>query len=176
MPPESPLVIRPFAATDSIPDLTDLLHRAYADLAARGLRYLATHQDDGVTRRRVAGGECFLAEEDGRIVATIVLRGPGSDPGHPGRAWFEQFAVEPDRQGRGIGARMLAFVERRARALGAVEIALDTALPATHLIEFYARRGYREVGRVSWEVTSYESVILAKGLGRGFDEAPRECP
>jgi hypothetical protein len=32
--------------------LTELLHRAYAPLASRGMRYLARHQDADVTRRR----------------------------------------------------------------------------------------------------------------------------
>ena len=41
--------------------LTDLLHRAYAALAAMGFRYRATYQDVATTRARAGKGECYLA-------------------------------------------------------------------------------------------------------------------
>lgn len=41
----SPIVVRPIAAEDSLPLLTDLIHAAYAPHAARGLRYW------GITKR-----------------------------------------------------------------------------------------------------------------------------
>lgn len=158
-------VIRRFSDSDSISDLTALLHRAYAELAERGLRYLATRQDDDTTRNRISHGECWVAEENGRIVATIVLSPPDEQSESPGRAWFSQFGVDPDRKGQGVGSLLLRHIEERAKELGAAEIALDTALPATHLIRFYEKRGYVEVGRVDWDITNYESVIMAKPLG-----------
>ena len=39
-----------------------------------------------------------------------------------------------------------------------------TAVPATHLIELYAKWGYREVERCQWNDTNYESVIMKKDL------------
>ena len=44
------------------------------------------------------------------------------------------------------------------------ESVCDTAVPAADLRATYARRGYREVGRVDWNVTNYESVVLSKRL------------
>ena len=72
--------------------------------------------------------------------------------------------MEPDLQRQRIGTLLLEFVERHARRLGAAELALDTAVPATHLIRWYESMGYREVGREDWEATNYESVILSKSL------------
>jgi hypothetical protein len=80
----------------------------------------------------------------------------------PGVASFHQFAVDPDLQGDRIGRRLLDLVEDRAAATGATEIALDTAVPATHLIAMYERRGYRIVDRVDWDETNYVSVIMAR--------------
>ena len=51
--------------------------------------------------------------------------------------------------------------------MGARELACDTAMGAGHLIEFYARRQFREVATADWEGTNYESVILSKALGEG---------
>ena len=134
-----------------------------------GLRYVATWQDETVTRRRIEGAECWVAEQDGRIVGTITLYPPGRGKGHAfyerdGVAKIGQFGIEPDLQGSGLGSRMMDRVEERARELGATELAGDTAEPAEHLHAFYAKRGYREIGRIRWDVVNYESVIRSKRL------------
>ena len=75
-----------------------------------------------------------------------------------------QFAVDPQIQGRGIGLRLLRDVERRAIASGAHEVALDTAEPARHLVDWYTGLGYRFVEHAQWSHTNYRSVILSKRL------------
>jgi hypothetical protein len=54
------LQIRPLAARDSLDGITDLLHRAYAPLAASGMNFTAATQTGGDTqtrrRRPVPGG------------------------------------------------------------------------------------------------------------------------
>lgn len=164
--------IRALTAADDLVALTDLLHRAYRPLAEGGLRYLATHQDVDMTRRRCAAGDTFVAEREGRVVGTITLAyfDPARPKGmafydRPDVAHFMQFAVEPALQRQGIGSALLDAVETRAAARGMREIALDTAEPATDLITRYERRGYRFVDHVQWEVTNYRSVMMSKGFG-----------
>jgi SAM-dependent methyltransferase/GNAT superfamily N-acetyltransferase len=162
-------VIRDLAPGDSLADLTSLLHRAYAPLAAVGLNYTATDQDEATTRRRRASGRCLVDERDGRVVGTVTVR-----RGHAGleHDWFrrpdvwsfEQFAVDPGMQGAGIGAALLAAVEDAARRGGASEVACDTAEPARHLVSWYERLGYRFVARTRWPGKTYESLILSKRL------------
>lgn len=171
--------IRRLEPGDSLEDLTSLLHRAYAPLAERGLRYLATHQDVETTRRRTESGDCFVAlDPDDQIVGTIVVVPPnrGLDHGNtsgapgpatyrePGVAVFGQYGVEPAWKGRGLGRALLQHAEEHARSLGARAIACDTAEPANELIAMYRRWGYEIVERFDWEVTNYESVILRKPL------------
>lgn len=110
--------IRRLQAADSIQELTRLLNRAYASLAAAGLRYVATWQDAAITRRRVAKGECWVAEMDGRLAGGIVFQTAGATRGcrwydRPEVASFHQFGVLPELQGRGIGGALLARVEDR---------------------------------------------------------------
>ena len=163
--------VRPLSLTDSIPELTHLLHRAYARLATMGLRYMATHQSDEVTRERTGQGECYVAVADGTLVGTIMFKPADRTSGSP---WLDrpevaslgQFAVAPDVQALGLGARLMDLVEARAVATGAAEIALDTAEPAAHLIAWYARRGYRLIERAQWGHTNYRSVIMSKHVGR----------
>lgn len=156
-----------------IPEITELLHAAYAELAAMGFQYVATRQDDPVTKKRLERGESFVARDDGgggRIVGTINLCPPGISAhtpwySRPGVAFFGQFGVLPRCQRGGVGSMLLDAVEARALQLGATELACDTAEGATHLIEMYGRRGFRFIEYADWEVTNYRSVILSKHIG-----------
>lgn len=163
------LTIRAYRPSDAIPQITDLLHVAYAPLAKMGFRYTATHQDDAMTLRRLWSGEAYIAEWGGQMVGTVVLRRPMA---RSECAWyrqksvysFGQFAVHPEQQRKGIGLALMQFIEQRARVLGASELALDTAEGATHLVQWYERLGYRFIEHVSWKDTNYRSVVLSKTL------------
>jgi GNAT superfamily N-acetyltransferase len=187
------VIVRRLRPTDSLEELTRLLHRAYARQVSMGLHALASHQSPEVTRRRVSKGECFVAVapgasqntdasnapgfavDDGRAVGTIMFQEPswGSAPAS-GPRWFQRpdvsnfsmFAVEPTLQGQGVGVLLLAHVEARARELGVAELALSTAEPDTKLVAFYRNRGFREVERFDWGVTNYTSLIMSKSLTR----------
>jgi len=166
---EPPVIFRLIVPTDSLEDLTQLLHRAYRPLAEMGLRYVATYQDADRTARRIAGRECYVSIGAGRIVATVTFRTASQTSGcpwydRPNVSSFGQFAVDPAYQGRGIGSRLLDLCERRAVETGADELALDTAEPAGHLIELYQRRGFRAVDCAQWPDTNYRSVIMSKRL------------
>jgi GNAT superfamily N-acetyltransferase len=162
--------LRLLEATDSLDELTALLHRAYAPLAAAGFRYTASYQDVETTRRRIAKGECYLLLQGPQIIGTITLVAPATPYGPC--EWYErsdvavltQFAIDPEHQGRGLGGELMRFGEARAAELGAREVAVDTAEGARHLIEFYEKRGYREVGYAQWKQTNYRSMLLSKRL------------
>lgn len=154
---------------DRIGDLTTLLHRAYARLAAMGLRYRATHQDDATTLERIATGTCLVALRGGELVGTITWYACDHTSGSP---WYDrpdvgqfaQFGIEPDEQGKGLGGAMLGIVEQQAAQTPMRELALDTSEQAAHLIAFYQRRGYRFVEYTKWEQVNYRSVIMSKPL------------
>ena len=163
------LVIRPLAGSDSIPEITALLHAAYGQLAAMGFRYTASHQDDAVTERRLHRGHPFVAEFEGRLAGTVTLHKPGPDSDcewyrRSNVMVFGQFGVNPEFQRRGIGRRLFDHVESFARELGAASLALDTAENASHLVRWYESLGFHTVQHVSWHDTNYRSVIMDKPL------------
>lgn len=113
-------MIRRLHEEDSIPEITRLLHEAYAPLAAMNLRFTATHQDDEVTRTWLRRGLSWVAEVDAEIVATVSLYPNASETGacawyrEPGVFSFGQFAVRPDLQKEGLGTRFIGLLEREA--------------------------------------------------------------
>lgn len=178
------VTIRRLSPDDPIPEITKLLHRAYANQMKMGLRPLAGRQDDQTTRRRCQSGECYLATipdpsslRGERIAGVILFHEVEPDEGPP---WFKnpnvdsfsQFAVDPEIQGRGIGILLLETVERRAVECagdvasggGSVELACSMAEPDEKLMAFYMRRGYRFIEHWQWPYTNYRSAILSKTL------------
>lgn len=165
------LQIRPCRVPEDLLALTELLHRAYAELAARGLNYVACRQTVEVTERRVRAGHCLIAEVDGMVVGTITVRKSNPEAQVPtyretGTFTFGQFGVDPTIRGQGIGRALHEHALRFAEENGGTAMALDTAAPAVHLIALYSKWGYREVGRHRWDVTNYESVVMKKEIER----------
>jgi GNAT superfamily N-acetyltransferase len=163
------VLIRRLCDDDSVRDLTLMLHRAYSQLADMGLQYVATHQDEQVTKSRITSGRCFVAALKESLVGTVVYHPPcyrGHSPwlDREDVAHFGQLAVDPPYQRDGIGQMLVDVVEAEALRDGAKEIALDTAEPALHLIDWYGRLGYRTVERTDWDETNYTSVIMSKTL------------
>ncbi len=169
--------VRPLESDDSLAHLTYLLHRAYKQHVDGGIKALAAFQPEEVTRKRIDGGECFVALHMGKIVGTILFKdaartaadGVGGSTSIPwftrgNVASFSQFAVEPEHQGHGIGGVLMRAVEDRARATGAAEIGLSTPEPAAWLVAMYERHGYRVVDHVQWKETNYVSAIMSKHI------------
>ena len=161
------VLVRRIAPSDSIAEVTSLLHRAYRPQVEMGLRPLAGRQTEDVTRRRADESECFVATLEQRIVGVILLNEKEETdfPKHflkPHVAHFSQFGVDPSVQGRGVGVLLLDTVERRAREIGETELALSMAEPDAELRRFYDKRGFQFVEYWQWPYTNYRSVILSR--------------
>jgi predicted GNAT family N-acyltransferase/RimJ/RimL family protein N-acetyltransferase len=127
------------------PTRSDLIVRAAepADLdAARALRYAVFVEDQGVPLEveqdgRDAGARHVVAVRHGTVIGTGRLLE------HDGVALVGRMAVaKPDRRA-GIGAAMLAELERMAGRQGLTAVELHAQL---HAQDFYRRAGYQPVG------------------------------
>jgi GNAT superfamily N-acetyltransferase len=162
------LVLRRFdPQRDSWENLTKLLHRAFAKLAALGLHCSCVDQAAITTRQRALAGDCFVAVCNGRIVGTMTLESRDSESQceqyrQRHVASLHQFGVEPSWQHRGIGRMLLAFAGQWAAARGFTQLALDTPFPASHLIHYYRAQGFSLVDVVRFAGRGYDSAILCK--------------
>ncbi len=116
-----------------------LVERAYARYVERIGRRPQPMDDDYAAR--VADGQAFVADDDGTIAGVIVL------VRHDDHLYVDNLAVEPERQGAGVGRALLAHAERTARDLGLGELRLLTHVEMTENRALYPRLGWRETGR-----------------------------
>ncbi|MEU7280558.1 GNAT family N-acetyltransferase [Streptomyces sp. NPDC045431] len=87
----------------------------------------------------VAAGRVFVAGDP--VAGLVVVR---TEADH---LYLDNIAVHPDTQGTGLGRRLLAFVEERARELGLPEVRLLTNAMMWENQKMYERYGYEVVER-----------------------------
>jgi ribosomal protein S18 acetylase RimI-like enzyme len=111
-----------------------------------------------------AGAVSVLAELDGALAAIIVLLPK------PDHLLLDNIAVRRDRQGQGLGRRLIAFAEAEARRCGFDEIRLYTHATMTENIALYTRLGFVETGR--GHDAGYDRVFMTKRLAEPIDNFP----
>lgn len=86
-------------------------------------------------------GDVFIATEDGTPVGAVTASLRGADFA------IDHIAVEPSRQGQGIGSWLLDRAESAARSRGATVISLYTAEIMGDLLRLYGQKGFTEIRR-----------------------------
>ena len=61
----------------------------------------------------------------------------------PDHLWIENIAVHPERQGQGLGRKLLKWAERRAEIAGTAELRLLTNEAFASNIRLYKKAGYK---------------------------------
>jgi GNAT superfamily N-acetyltransferase len=139
------------ADADTVARITTEAYRLYVPRIGRQPSPMTTDYGPAVR-----AGHAWIAEDDVAEVAVIVLIP------QPDHLLVENIAVRPGVQGRGVGSRLLALAEERARALGYDEVRLYTHVMMTENIAYYPRRGYTETHRGGSD--GYERVFFSKRL------------
>jgi ribosomal protein S18 acetylase RimI-like enzyme len=143
------------AGPGDVPALRAIASAAYEKYVARIGRAPASMTADFATA--VRNQQAWAAVEDSQVVGYVVLMV------QPGHLLLANVAVLPTAQGRGIGARLLAWAEDRARSLGLSEIRLYTNESMTENLAYYPRHGYTETHRA--EQDGFQRVFFRKTIG-----------
>jgi ribosomal protein S18 acetylase RimI-like enzyme len=148
-------MIRPADATD-LAAIESIVERAYGVYVERiGMR--PGPMDDDY-EEQVRRGLVHVAEDgDGGKIAGLIVLVEGGD-----RIVIENVAVDPDRQGEGIGGSLLGFAEETARAGGIDTVTLYTHEKMSENLALYARLGYEETERRAEQ--GFSRVFMAKRL------------
>jgi len=93
------------------------------------------------------------------------LRAPAADP-RPGSMELQQIYLRGEWHGSGVADRLMQWAVGQAQALGAPDLYLTVFDDNDRAKRFYARYGFGEVGRCSFEIggRTYDDRIWRKGL------------
>ena len=128
------LILRQACDTD-VPALRKLINESYKELSDKGWNYTATFQDEEKTRERIQKGKAFVLVEHKIIIATILYYADNHYTGN-NTAYIGQFAVQPEFKKQGLGSLLMDYCESLAVTEKYHGIQLDTASPATHLVNW----------------------------------------
>jgi ribosomal protein S18 acetylase RimI-like enzyme len=126
------------ATPDDIAVIRDLVRAAYAKwIPAVGREPMPMKADYERAVREHRIDLLELAESRGGVVGLIetMLRDD--------HLWVENVAVAPERQGQGLGRRLLAHAEGEAAAAGRAELRLLTNAAFGGNVALYRKLGYR---------------------------------
>jgi GNAT superfamily N-acetyltransferase len=153
-----PLKLVP-ASTDDIPELVAMRARVSQNLAKKfGEGFWAGRPTESGERFLMRIGQVYIARHRGKLIATLALstRKPWSIEVKNFRAntkplYLRAMAVEPAKQGKGIGRKCIAEVRRIAKEMGGDVIRLDAFDCAAGAGEFYRKCGFIETARVVYK-------------------------
>jgi N-acetylglutamate synthase-like GNAT family acetyltransferase len=145
--------IRAAGAAD-VAAIEEIVERAYGGYVERfGMRPGPMNADYA---ERVERGIVSVLEEDGEVLGLLVL------VRQPDHMLVENVAVDPARQGGGLGRALLEFAEDEARTAGLAEMRLYTHAKMTENRAMYAHLGYRETDRRDEQ--GFDRVFFVKRL------------
>ena len=119
------------------------------DYTAEALAFIVANFAADKVAGRMRERHTFICLIEGRVVGTIALGGDR----------LRTLFVEPELQGSGVGARLVAHLEAHARTAGVAELKLSSSLTARG---FYERLGYRMIMREEHDGVS--TWLMAKAL------------
>ena len=140
------ILVRP-ARSDDVPAVRDLLvttwHDAYdALIGARKVTEITDswHSVESLARQLAVPDTSFLVAEE----AAAIVGHAFANAQRPPVLFLTRLYVRPDRQRRGIGARLLAEAIERHRACDRVR--LEAKAGNRPALAFYQRQGFHSVG------------------------------
>ena len=140
--------VRPAVVEDAA-TLLSLINDSY-DLTEAGVRapcFKLTQRflDERELLPLIERGELLVAIDAAGIILGAIASACATDEGVT-RTHFGPFAVSASAQGMGVGTRLLAAVEERARAAGCASVDCEVVNHRCDLLPFYLTRGWRVVG------------------------------
>lgn len=161
--------VRAFGEAD-----TPAVVRIFASVVAAGETFAfapETPPGEALELWRAAGARCYVAEADGEVLGSYVLR--ANHPGLGAHVANASFMVDPDARGRGLGRLMgeHALAEAGAAGFRAMQFNLVVA-SNTGAIGLWRSLGFEVVGRLPgafhWRGERYvDALVMFRTLGSG---------
>lgn len=149
----------------------------YREVSAALIRAGVKQWDRFYPNRFVIGGDvrrgtAFGIHDGSEIIGAVVVDRRQSGKynalpwldmaGNP--ACIHRLAVHPDRQGHGLGKRLLRFAEAHAMRSGGTSVRLDVYTGNPGAVAMYRRSGYSEVGAIRYPMRKLPYLCFEKLL------------
>lgn len=120
----------------------------------------------------IRNGKVYGIVDRGRVIGAVALdrdirEATASYPwsGRKEEAWsIHRLAVLPERQGEGLGGRLLRFGEDRIRAVGGKSVRIEVYAANPGAIAMYEQVGYRRVGETRYPMRKHPYYCYEKML------------
>lgn len=142
------------ATPDDVRAIELMVERAYSRYLTRMDRPPRPLTDD--YSGRVEQSQAFVLEERGSLIGALVLVDEAD------HLLLNNVAVDPDRQGNGLGRKLIEFADAEARSRGYREIRLYTNVAMPENLAIYPKLGFVETGRGVDD--GYHVVFMTKVL------------
>jgi GNAT superfamily N-acetyltransferase len=144
------ITVRP-ARADELDTVAELWDEASRWLGSRGIDQWQYPPRRETIAHNIAAGECWLVEEEGRVIGTITVDDcadeefwrPEDDPDDA--LYLHRMVTIREVAGREIGSALLDWASRRAASLGKQWVRLDAWRSNRELQRYYMDRRFQYV-------------------------------
>jgi ribosomal protein S18 acetylase RimI-like enzyme len=148
------------ASSDDIPGLVRLINVAFV---VEQFVFDGDRINTEETQAFMETGKFLIAEDSTGFVGCVYLEV------RKGRGYLGLLAVDPQRQGTGLGRQLVAAAEDYFRVAGCCAVDLRVISQRTPLPPFYRRLGYAEIGTAPFSPSLQTKVpghyiIMSKSL------------
>ena len=169
-------IIRKTTEADLQP-LMEIFSEARKTIAALGIdQWQNGYPNEAVLREDMARSQSYLAESDGRVIATFAMLTDGeptydeifdgawrTSGGREGYIALHRVAISVAARGKGISTQIVEYAKERARALGRASVRIDTHEGNAVMRRMLEKHGFFHCGTIFLESgearVAYEYVL-----------------
>lgn len=148
------------ATAEDIPDLVRIINAAYE---VEKFFIDGERTDAEAVQRLLTKGAFLVTRDKGGMSGCVYVETRGA------RGYFGMLAVEPSRQGSGLGARLVGLAEQYIREHGGEHMDIRVVNLRTELPPFYRKLGYGEAGTEPVDepraLRPFHFIVMSKRLG-----------
>lgn len=159
-PRSDPIVLRPATSDDAVV-LAETILVAFEEFRGKLVPESGAFRETprSIAAELESGAGAIIAERHGHVVGCVLFRI------YEGDLYFGRLSVVPQARGIGLAHRLIAAVERQARALGLPGVRLGVRVVLTENQDLFRSLGYHEISREAHEGFDYPtSINMRKAL------------
>lgn len=143
--PDQPLALRRLGPGDpALASVLSLIRTSFAYMEGRIDPPSSMHNlTQDALERQAAEAEVWAVEDDGRVVACVVLTP------RPPALYLGKLAVAHTHRGQGLARRLVALAAERARRLGLDKVELQSRVELTDNHSVFAALGFKVAGETA---------------------------